>query len=141
MISRLIHGFAAKRFIPEAPTNIASSIPSTVNVAIIPIEYMLASLIALPRSPAEWFVKYETVIGIIGNTHGVSSEAAPSVIASQINAHNRAVVLKGSTAAGVTGRLGSGRRIGGSGYLTTSSEPANVTLIFRGGMQVVSLHS
>jgi len=30
-------------------------------------------------------VKYETVIGIIGNTHGVSSDNAPIVIASQIN--------------------------------------------------------
>jgi hypothetical protein len=32
-------------------------------------------------------VKYETVIGIIGNTHGVKSESAPNVIASQINPH------------------------------------------------------
>ena len=30
-------------------------------------------------------VKYETVIGIIGKTHGVNSERAPKVIASQIN--------------------------------------------------------
>ena len=86
VISRLIHGFAAKRFIPAAPTNIASSIPSSVNVAMMPSEYIVASLIAFARLPAEWFVKYETVIGIIGNTHGVSSDSAPSVTASQINA-------------------------------------------------------
>ena len=30
-------------------------------------------------------VKYETVIGTIGKTHGVRSESAPTVIASQIN--------------------------------------------------------
>ena len=28
-------------------------------------------------------MKYETVIGIIGNTHGVSSDIAPNVTASQ----------------------------------------------------------
>ena len=31
-------------------------------------------------------VKYETVIGIIGNTQGVSSERAPIPIANQMNA-------------------------------------------------------
>ena len=38
VISRLIHGFAAKRLIPAAPTNIASSIPTSVKVATIPSE-------------------------------------------------------------------------------------------------------
>ena len=47
---------------------------------------MVASLTDLARLPAEWFVKYETVIGIIGNTHGVSSDNAPKVAASQMNA-------------------------------------------------------
>jgi hypothetical protein len=36
VISRFTHGFAAKRFIPAAPTNTASSIPNSVNVATIP---------------------------------------------------------------------------------------------------------
>src|SRR4051812_45373370 len=62
----------------------ASSIPSSEKVAIIPAEYTVASFIVLARSPSECFIKYETVIGIIGKTHGVSSEIAPKVIASQI---------------------------------------------------------
>src|SRR4029453_14152132 len=37
------------------------------------------------RESAPCFVKYDTVIGIIGKTHGVSSERAPIVIASHIN--------------------------------------------------------
>src|SRR5215213_92706 len=38
VIKRLTQGFAAKRFIPAAPTKIARSIPSAVKVRIIPIE-------------------------------------------------------------------------------------------------------
>jgi hypothetical protein len=53
---------------------------------MIPSEYIVASLTDLALLPAEWFVKYETVIGIIGNTHGVSSDKAPKVAASQMNA-------------------------------------------------------
>ena len=43
------------------------------------------ALMALARLPAAWFVKYETVIGIIGKTHGVKSDNAPSVAASHKN--------------------------------------------------------
>jgi hypothetical protein len=32
-------------------------------------------------------VKYETVMGTIGKTHGVKSEGAPTLIASQMNDH------------------------------------------------------
>ena len=53
VIRRFIHGFAAKRLIPAAPINIAISIPRIVNVAIIPSEYIDASLTDLPRLPPE----------------------------------------------------------------------------------------
>src|SRR5260370_18743055 len=46
---------------------------------------MLASRMAPARLPEEWLVKYETVIGTIGKTHGVKSDNAPTVIRSQMN--------------------------------------------------------
>ena len=46
---------------------------------------MTACRTAFARLPAAWLVKYDTVIGTIGKTHGVSSDSAPTVIASQRN--------------------------------------------------------
>src|SRR5512140_1444884 len=40
---------------------------------------------ACARLPAECPVKYETVIGTIGNTHGVSSDSAPNAMAARTN--------------------------------------------------------
>jgi hypothetical protein len=94
----------------------------------------------LARFPAAWFVKYETVIGIMGNTQGVKSDKAPSVIASQIN---------GQISVGCLGAPAVGGRLEGVGTVDAdvraprlkSSDPEKDTRVVLGGKQKVSLQS
>src|SRR5688572_1113254 len=83
-------------------------------------------------------MKYETVIGIIGKTHGVSSEIAPNVAASQMN-DQRSVgcwfVVRSWLF--VLSAIGCELR---ADFLTSSS-PAKLTRFVRGGRQNVSLQS
>ncbi len=69
---------------PPAPNMKVRRKPITVKVAIIPSEYTPASNTDRPRLPVSRLVKNETVIGIMGNTHGVSNASAPMVMASHI---------------------------------------------------------
>ena len=87
VMTRLTQGLAANLFIPAAPNSTANATPRAVKVRMIPSAKISASRIAPARCPAAWFVKYETVIGTIGKTHGVKSESAPTDIASQMNDH------------------------------------------------------
>src|SRR5436190_21613303 len=94
----------------------------------------------LARLPSACFIKYETVIGIIGKTHGVKSEMAPNVIASQINDHRS--VGCGLFVTGVeTVGADAGWLRPSDGPRFTSSEPAKDTRTVLGGMQNVSLQS
>src|SRR5437763_78880 len=52
---------------------------------MIPAAYTPASRSAMRRPRAAPRLKYETVIGTMGNTHGVSSDSAPIVAAIQRN--------------------------------------------------------
>src|SRR6185503_18512745 len=100
-MARFTQGFAAKRFRPAAPATAASALPRTVKVSTMPSPYRAAVPTARPRVAAALLVKYDTVIGTIGNTHGVSNDNAPIEIASQRNAlHESALAPNDSGAAG-----------------------------------------
>ena len=74
---RLSHGLAANWLSPAAPNPIARTAPTAVNVITIPAPYTSAWATACRRVVVPRLVKYETVMGTIGNTHGVSNESAP----------------------------------------------------------------
>ena len=88
VIRRLTHGLAANWLMPVAPSKAARPRPRPVNVKTIPSEYTSACLIPSDLRASAFLVKYDTVIGIMGNTHGVAREIAPMVIASQRNGKN-----------------------------------------------------
>lgn len=86
------------------------------------------------------------MIGIIGNTHGVSSDRAPKVIASHMKGHNSVGCLSGKLAGDVAGgtvvglvseRIGFTADVfpGLSGALT----PSRVIVMVVAGRHVVSL--
>ena len=64
------------------PITAESPTPSPVNAVTMPPAYNTASPTAAPRVPRSARLKYEMVIGTIGNTQGVSSDSAPIVPAS-----------------------------------------------------------
>jgi hypothetical protein len=66
----------------------ARSMPNAVNVRTIPAPYTKAVMRALLRLAPAWLVKYDTVIGIIGNTHGVSRDNAPMAAANHRKLRN-----------------------------------------------------
>src|SRR5579863_1996496 len=83
---RFTHGLPASIVTPAAPTSTASARPSAVKLAMMPNPKTSAWRIDVRRSVAAWLVKYDTVIGTIGKTHGVSSDSAPADAASQMKA-------------------------------------------------------
>src|SRR6188768_3675311 len=112
-MDRFTHGFAAKRFRPAAPATAASALPRTVKVSTIPRPYSAAVPTARPRVAAALLVKYDTVIGTIGNTHGVSSDSAPIVIASHRNAPHESALAPNDKGAAIAtvGGLATGVRL------------------------------
>src|SRR4030095_6152502 len=85
-------------------------------------------------------MKYETVIGIIGKTHGVKSEIAPKVTASQRNDQRSVCWLFVVRSSLFVVWLETGDWEPAAVFFTSSS-PLNETRFVRGGRQKVSLHS
>ena len=77
-MNRFTHGFAAIVWAPAAPEINAINSPSPVNVSTIAAPYVSAIRTGL----SENLVKYETVIGIMGKTQGVSNAANAAPMAS-----------------------------------------------------------
>ena len=78
-IIKFIYGFEANLFNPLAPKRSAIKKPAILNERIIPREYKSASITGFACSASCRFVKYETVIGINGNTQGVRRDNNPKL--------------------------------------------------------------
>ncbi len=76
---------------------------------MIPSENTSAWNTPLPREPDSCRRKNETVIGIIGNTHGVKIEARPNPNAITRNAPNPCTSPAVAGAAGAAAAAGAGR--------------------------------
>ena len=97
-----IHGFAAKSPAPDAPRVKDKSNPKVVKINIIPSAYNDAENIGLLSSFSPSFVKYETVIGIIGNTQGVNNAKNPIPKAKRINENNPLFISVSSSLKGTS---------------------------------------
>ena len=89
----------------------------------MPSPYIDACTIASRRPRSARFVKYETVIGIIGKTHGVSSDSAPMSAASMTNAAN------------VFARVAAAKELA---KITGANAPQQVELSAKAGVMVVA---
>ena len=87
-INKFTHGLDASWLAPEAPKNTANKNPKRVNVVIIPRAYTSAFLIGFLPEVSPCWVKNETVIGIIGKTHGVNKAKNPIDAANNMNDQN-----------------------------------------------------
>src|SRR5579862_5229806 len=76
----LIQGFEPSCTTPNGPTAAATPKPSAQNNTMIPRQKTSACAM-----PPRWFRKNETVIGIMGKTHGVKMVARPNPKAASRN--------------------------------------------------------
>ncbi len=151
-IPRFNHGLAARSCTDVAPNNTENTIPMSVKVEMMPIAYREASRTALPRCCSLRLVKKLTVMGIIGNTQGVSKARNPIPIApkkkprrpsrfsSSISSEPRAVVsATGVTAAesGSTAATASGAVRSAAVVSAANTVMVNGTSDSSGGRQLV----
>jgi hypothetical protein len=90
------HGFEPNCTTPNGPTAAETPNPSRQNSTTIPSENTSAW-----TSPPRWFKKNDTVIGIIGKTHGVKIAASPKPNAVSKNVPMLASVWTGAAAGAV----------------------------------------